>query len=47
MLLSLVLGLVWGWPRDPARRYELGGSLLIWILFALLGWAEFGFPIRG
>jgi len=47
MVIWLVFGAVWAWPREAARRWEFGGSVLTWVLFALLGWAAFGFPIRG
>lgn len=48
MLLWLVLGLYWNWPGQSAPNYPiLGGTLLIFILFVLLGWHDFGPPIRG
>lgn len=47
MVLWLVLGAVWIWPRDPEHRYAFGGSLLLWVLLALLGWKVFGFALQG
>lgn len=46
LLLTLLFGLSLGWPRDPANRYLFGSSLLVWVLFLLLGLGVFGFPIR-
>lgn len=48
MLLWLVFAIAWnsGWsaigPHGP-----LGNSLLLFILFLLLGWRVFGAPIHG
>ena len=49
MLLWLILGFVWYWPRGAAAPgYPvIGGHLLIFVLFFILGWATFGFPIGG
>lgn len=47
MLLWLVFGATLAWPRDPANRYAFGGSLLLWVLLALLGWKVFGFVVQG
>lgn len=43
MLLWLVLDLWSGWPNYPL----VGRSLLLFLLFALLGWRVFGAPIHG
>lgn len=46
-LLALIFS-VWGYwtPTNPNYR-PLGGALLFFILVGLLGWHDFGFPIRG
>ena len=43
MLLWLVFGVWRDWPSPVA----IGGNVLIFVLFLLLGWAEFGAPLRG
>lgn len=46
MLLWLILGFVWYWPRNAPPAYPvIGGHFLIFVLFLLLGIATFGFPI--
>ena len=51
MLLWLVLGMWWAWPPAVQPGYHvwfpLGSTLLIFILFLLLGWRVFGPPIHG
>jgi hypothetical protein len=48
MLLWAVFGL---WSNRPALAggdwYPLGGNVLLFILLLLLGWHDFGPPIRG
>jgi hypothetical protein len=46
MLVTLAFGLILAWPRDPAQRYVFGGSLLWWLLLAIVGWGVFGPPLR-
>lgn len=49
MALWLFFGLWSHWPATPQDRsawYPVGGSLLQFILFLLLGWQVFGSPIR-
>lgn len=47
MLLWLVYGVYWGRADWAARNFApLGGSLLLFILLLLLGWATFGAPVR-
>lgn len=46
MLLALVFG-VWRWRAGPGDMGPLGDSLIPWLLFFLLGWRVFGFPIQG
>lgn len=47
MLLWLVLGVWWGRNDFLARNFApLGGSLLLFVLLLLLGWATFGAPVR-
>jgi hypothetical protein len=43
MLLWLVFGIWRDWPN----HYAVGGSVLQFILFLLLGWKVFGAPIHG
>ena len=43
MLIWLVFGVWYSWPNHVA----VGGNLLIFILFGLLGWHAFGAPIHG
>jgi len=45
MLLWLAFGLFQGF-RPNGDRWWAGGSLLLFLLFLLLGWAQFGAPIR-
>jgi len=45
MLLWLVLGL-WGSYTSGWERRWVAGSLLIFILFLVLGWAVFGPPLQ-
>lgn len=51
MLLWLVLGLYWRWPRGPVSGpgviMPVAGDLLLFILLLLLGWHAFGAPIHG
>ena len=45
MLLWLVF---WGWRNWPAPNWPgVGGDLLVFVLFLLLGWHAFGPPIHG
>jgi hypothetical protein len=48
-LLWVILGFVWNWPNsnEPRAWYPLGGNVILLILLFLLGWAEFGFVIKG
>lgn len=43
MLLWLIFG-VW---RNWSDRYAMGGDLLVFVLFLLVGWKAFGPPIHG
>lgn len=45
--ILMLLWLVFGAYRDWGNHYALGGSLLQFILFLLLGWKAFGPPIHG
>ena len=45
MLLALVFGLVYGWPRWTPHVF--GMSIFVYILLFLIGWSVFGFPIQG
>ena len=44
MLLWLIYGL-WGWYQ-PNPNWVWGHQAFLFILFLLLGWAEFGPPVR-
>lgn len=49
MLLWLIFGFYWNWPKDrtnPAGFGILGGNLMLFILLFLLGCQTFGWPIR-
>lgn len=43
MLLWLVFGTWQSWPNHVV----VGGNLLLFILLLLLGWHDFGAPIKG
>ena len=43
MLIWLLFGLWHNW----GNQYAVGGSLLQFVLFLLLGWKVFGAPIHG
>ena len=49
MLLWLVFGLWVSWPTLPGYHglYPLGNTLLLFVLFLLLGWKVFGPPPHG
>lgn len=49
MLIWLVFGVFWSWPAGFSRDNlpVWGGSALMYILFFLLGWHVFGWPIHG
>ena len=47
LLCWLVFGLVGIYRPYPADRGLLGHALFFFILFFVLGWRVFGFPIQG
>jgi len=47
MLIWLVFGILWHFALFTATVGILGGTVLLFILFALLGWQVFGAPIKG
>jgi hypothetical protein len=50
MILWFIFGFWWNWPADMSNRSglgPLGGHVLTFILFFLLGWKVFGFVIQG
>ncbi|MGD0950730.1 MAG: hypothetical protein ABSA52_25385 [Candidatus Binatia bacterium] len=48
MLLWLVLGFWWSWPQAQNGFYgPMGNTLLLFILFGIVGWKILGPPIRG
>lgn len=47
MLLWLLGALYWNWPGNAPPTYWLfGNSMLLFILFLLVGWQIFGAPIH-
>lgn len=49
MLLWAVFGMFGSWPAPGSPRaawLPVGGSLLLFILLVLLGWHDFGSPIK-
>jgi hypothetical protein len=47
MLLWLVLGFWWSWPQTQNGVYwPMGNTLLLFVLFVIVGWKLFGPPIR-
>jgi len=46
MALWLVFGVWSAWPFSASTARPLGASLLIFILFLILGWQTFGSPIK-
>lgn len=47
MILWIIFGGVW-WRNGVNWQYGWGGNmLLVFCLFFLLGWAEFGFILQG
>jgi hypothetical protein len=49
MIIWAIFGLIWRWPGTAARvgvYGPVGDWLLIFILFFLLGWRNFGFVIH-
>jgi hypothetical protein len=48
MIIWFVFGLVWNWPTTPGPRamMPIGGHVLIFILFFIVGWRLFGFVIQ-
>jgi hypothetical protein len=48
MLLWLLFAIAWNWGWSSINAYgPAGNSLLLFILFCLLGWRVFGFPVHG
>lgn len=47
MLIWLVFGIVWHFGFVGPPYGVLGGVVLLFILFGLLGWQVFGPPIKG
>lgn len=43
----MVLWLIFGLWRSAGDRYLIGGAILQFVLFFLLGWRVFGFVIQG
>jgi hypothetical protein len=50
MLIWLIFGLVWNWPGGAGIGGPwgpVGNTILLFILFLLLGWHAFGPPVHG
>lgn len=48
MLLWAIFGVFPAFPREPGKGWRpFGGNLLLFILLLILGWAQFGAPVRG
>lgn len=49
MFIWLIFGAITVWPQQgqPFNRSLAGGTLLLFILFVILGWKNFGPPIHG
>jgi hypothetical protein len=45
MLLWLIFGLYWGY--SGGGHLVIGGNLIVFFLFLLLGWKVFGSPLHG
>jgi hypothetical protein len=50
MFIWLILGLFWAWPGSAQTPYHaylpMGGTILLFVLFLLLGWHDFGPPLH-
>lgn len=48
MILWFIFGLYWNWPAQPGPSGfgGLGGHLLLFILFFIVGWKLFGFVVQ-
>lgn len=47
MLLWFIFGLWWNWrPEGGPNFAPLGGHVLLFLLFMLLGWRVFGPPLQ-
>ena len=48
MLLWLIAGFWWGWGQEgPARYSWFGWSIILFLMFLVLGLRVFGAPIKG
>jgi hypothetical protein len=47
MLIWLAFGIAWHFALFAVTVGVLGGAVLLFILFALLGWQVFGAPLKG
>ena len=43
LLIWAVFGVWWNWPNQQV----VGGNLMMFVLFLLLGWRVFGAPLHG
>lgn len=48
MLLWFVFSLAWNWPGNAVGAYgPIGNTVLLFMLFLILGWHAFGPPLHG
>jgi hypothetical protein len=47
--ILMLLWFVWTWPGNPVvgAYGPIGGNILLFVLFLLLGWRIFGAPLHG
>lgn len=48
MVIWFIFGMWWNWPSEPGPRAfgGLGGTVLLFVLLFILGWAAFGFVVQ-
>jgi hypothetical protein len=46
MLIWFIFGLYWNWPADRGGAGIVGGHIMLFLLFMLLGWKVFGPPLQ-
>jgi hypothetical protein len=47
MLVWLIFGVFTNWPKAPGQPpWPIGGHIILWVLLALLGWAQFGAAVH-
>lgn len=46
MLIWAIFGVVLSWPANSQGWRSIGGNVLLFLLFLILGWKEFGAPVH-